>query len=104
MRIDGISRVGTTMNQANLARTAQRAASLRTAVILASFALVFFGGFIAAQGSGWSMIGMGALGFAFLGVPLARITGRGRSWRRPPTAWRPTKRIVRWRLRSVSQA
>ena len=67
------------MTQANLTRASQRAASLRTAVILASVALMFFGGIIAAQGSGWSMIGMGALGFAFIGFPLAVITGRVRS-------------------------
>ena len=67
------------MTQATLTPAAQRAASLRTSVILALVALMFFGGFIAAQGSGWSMIGIGALGFAFAGFALAVITGRVRS-------------------------
>ncbi len=63
------------MTQATLTPAAQRAASLRTSVILALVALMFFGGFIVAQGSGWSMIGI----FAFAGFALAVITGRVRS-------------------------
>ena len=79
MQMDGISSAVATMTQGNLTRTAQRAGSLRTAVVLALVALMFFGGIIAAQGSAWSVIGIGALGFAFIGFPLALMVSRVRA-------------------------
>ena len=67
------------MMEVNSTRTSPRAASVRTAVALAGVALVFFIGIILAQGFGLSMIGIGALGVAIVGFPLAAIIGRGRA-------------------------
>jgi hypothetical protein len=52
------------------AKRAQRSASLRTALILASIAVVFFGGIIAAQFIGGNAVGIGVLGFAIIGFLL----------------------------------
>ena len=57
------------------AKRAQRSASLRTALILASIAVVFFGGIIAAQFTGGNAAGIGVLGFAIIGF-LAVTVGR----------------------------
>jgi hypothetical protein len=65
------------MTEANSTRAAQRAASVRTALTLAVVALVSFSGIILAQRFGPSMIGLGALGVAVVGFPLAAMMGRG---------------------------
>jgi hypothetical protein len=54
----------------------KRRANLRTALTLASIAVVFFGGVIAAQYSGSVSVGMGVLGLAIVGFLVAAI-GRG---------------------------
>ena len=51
----------------------KRAASVRTALILLSIALVFFGGIIFAQYAGEPSIGMSVLGFAVIGFLLVSI-------------------------------
>jgi protein-S-isoprenylcysteine O-methyltransferase Ste14 len=72
-------RVRQTVTEANSTRAAQRAASIRTALILALVAVGFFGAILAAQFYGPSMIGLGALGVAVIGFPLAVVVGRGRA-------------------------
>ena len=67
------------MTEANAIRAAQRAASIRTALVLALVALVFFGTILVAQFYGPSMIGLAALGVAVVGFPLAAVVGRGRA-------------------------
>jgi hypothetical protein len=52
---------------------ARRMASVRTALILASIALVFFGGIIYAQFSGEPTVGMSVLGFGVIGFLLVAI-------------------------------
>ncbi len=64
------------MTQANSIRASQRAASVRTALVLALVALVSFGSIAFAQSFGTAMIGLGALGTAFIGFPLAALAGR----------------------------
>ncbi len=66
------------MTQANSTRASQRAASVRTAVVLAVVALASFGGIILAQYSGSPKLGLGMLGLAFVGFLLAAMTRRGR--------------------------
>jgi protein-S-isoprenylcysteine O-methyltransferase Ste14 len=66
------------MTEANATRAAQRAASIRTALVLALVALGFFGAILVAQFYGPSMIGLGALGVALIGFPLAVVVGRRR--------------------------
>jgi hypothetical protein len=66
------------MTEANATRALQHAASVRTALVLAMVALVLFGGIIVAQRLG-AMIGLVALGVAFIGFPLAAIAGRVRA-------------------------
>ncbi len=51
----------------------RRIASIRTALILASIALVFFGGIIYAQYYGEPTIGMSVLGFGVIGFLLVAI-------------------------------
>jgi hypothetical protein len=51
----------------------QRSANARTAAILASIALVLFGGVIFAQYSGDGFTGIGVTGFAIIGFLLALI-------------------------------
>ena len=63
------------MTEMNATRALQRAASVRTALILAVVALTFFGGIIAAQRLGQSMIGLGALGIAAIGGSLVALVG-----------------------------
>jgi protein-S-isoprenylcysteine O-methyltransferase Ste14 len=67
------------MTEANAARSAQRAASIRTALVLALVALVFFGTILVAQFYGPSLIGLTALGVALIGFLLAAVVGRGRA-------------------------
>ena len=55
------------------AKGAQRSASLRTALILASIAVVFFGGIIATQFTGGNAVGIGVLGFAIIGLLLVTV-------------------------------
>ena len=60
----------------------KRAASVRTALILGSIAVVFFGGIILAQYAGKPTVGMSVLGFAVLGflfVAIGRNIFRGRA-------------------------
>ncbi|TMG82916.1 MAG: hypothetical protein E6H67_04720 [Betaproteobacteria bacterium] len=57
----------------NQPRAAQKAASLRIALVLLSIAAVFFGGVILAQYSGAPGVGIGVLGFAILGFLLVAI-------------------------------
>lgn len=52
---------------------AQRAANVRTALILLSIAVVLFGGVILAQYSGGSTAGIGVLGLAAIGFLLIAI-------------------------------
>jgi hypothetical protein len=66
------------MKQANSTRASQRAAGVRTALVLAVVALASFGGIILAQYSGSPKVGLGILGLAFVGFLLAAMT------RRPP--------------------
>jgi hypothetical protein len=54
-------------------RRAQRGANARTALILLSIAVVFFGGVIFAQYSGGSTAGIGVLGLAIIGFLLVAI-------------------------------
>lgn len=55
---------------------AKRRANLRVGLTLASIAVVFFGGIIAAQYSGSASVGIGVLGLAIAGF-LAAAVGRG---------------------------
>lgn len=64
------------MSPANVTLSTQRRARLRTAWVLASVALVFFGANIAAQRAESPLIGMGALGFALVGFLWAAIASR----------------------------
>jgi protein-S-isoprenylcysteine O-methyltransferase Ste14 len=66
------------MTEVNATRAAQRAASIRTALVLALVALGFFGTILISQFYGPSMIGLAALGVAVIGFPLAVAAGRGR--------------------------
>jgi len=66
------------MTETNATRALQRAASVRTALTLAVVALTFFGGIIAAQRLGQSMIGLGALSVAVIGGALVALVGRRR--------------------------
>jgi len=52
---------------------ARRTANVRTALILGSIALVFFGGIIYAQISGEPTVGMSVLGFGVIGFLLVAI-------------------------------
>ena len=61
------------MTQPATDSNARRMASVRTALILASIALVFFGGIIYAQYSGEPTVGMSVLGFGIIGFLLAAI-------------------------------
>ena len=56
------------------AKRARRSANLRTALILASIAVVFFGGIIAAQFTGGNAVGIGVLGFAIIGLLLVTVS------------------------------
>ena len=64
------------MTEANSTQAAQRAASIRTALVLALIALGFFGAILVAQFYGPSMIGIAALGLGVIGFPLAVAVGR----------------------------
>jgi hypothetical protein len=52
---------------------AQRGANVRTALILLSIALVFFGGFIVVRYAGGSSASIGVLGLAIIGFLLVAI-------------------------------
>jgi hypothetical protein len=52
---------------------AQRGANVRTALILLSIAMVFFGGFIVVRYADGSSAGIGVLGLAILGFLLVAI-------------------------------
>lgn len=60
------------------AKSARHSANLRTALILVSIAVVFFGGIIAAQFTGGNAVGIGVLGFAIIGLLLATVGRRFR--------------------------
>jgi hypothetical protein len=64
------------MTQTNSTRASQRAASVRTALVLALVALVLFGSIAFAQSFGTAIVGVGALAIAFIGFPLAALAGR----------------------------
>jgi hypothetical protein len=53
-----------------------RRANLRTALILASIAAVFFGGIIAAEFTGADAVWIGVVGFGILGSLLATLGRR----------------------------
>jgi hypothetical protein len=55
------------------AAPAQRAANVRTGLILLSIAMVFFGGFFVVRYAGRSAAGIGVLGLAILGFLLVAI-------------------------------
>jgi hypothetical protein len=61
-------------------RDSQRAASRRTAWVLASIAVVFFVGVILAQYAGSPSVGIAVLGFAIIGFLIVAI---GRNVRNP---------------------
>jgi protein-S-isoprenylcysteine O-methyltransferase Ste14 len=67
------------MTEANSTRALQRAASVRTAFVLALLALGFFGAILVARFHGPSMIEIAALGLALIGFPLAVVVGKGRA-------------------------
>jgi hypothetical protein len=50
-----------------------RRANLRTALTLASIAVVFFGGIIAAQYTGGTTVGIGVLGLSIVGFLLVAL-------------------------------
>ena len=60
------------------AKDPRRTANRRTALILMSIALVFFGGIIAAQYTGGTTIGIGVVGFGIIGFLLVVIERNGR--------------------------
>lgn len=66
------------MKETNSTRASQRAAGVRTALVLAVVALVSFGGIILAQYSGSPKLGVGVVGLAFVGFLLGAMTRRGR--------------------------
>ena len=66
------------MRQANSTVTSQRAAGVRTALVLAVVALASFGGVILAQYSGSPKVGLGAFGLVLVGFLLAAMIRRGR--------------------------
>jgi len=53
--------------------SASRAANRRTAIILLSVALVFFGGIIASHYTGGNAAGIAVLGFAIIGLLLLAV-------------------------------
>jgi hypothetical protein len=65
-------RTARSQGQADL-RAAQKAASVRIALVLLSIAVVFFGGVILAQYSGAPSVGIAVLGFSILGFLLVAI-------------------------------
>ena len=67
------------MTEGSAIRRTQRAASVRSALMLAVVAAVFFGAIIAAQRFGPSAIWPGALGVAVVGFALAAMAARRRS-------------------------
>jgi hypothetical protein len=66
------------MKQANSILASQRAAGVRTALVLAIVALASFGGIILAQYTGSPKVGLGMLGLAFVGFLLVAMTRRPR--------------------------
>jgi len=74
--------MGSTMSQPSEASTGRRAANLRTALLLVSIALVFFGGIILAQLTRGTTIGISVLGFGIIGFLLIAIGGNARKQRR----------------------
>ena len=67
------------MTEGSATRRTQRAASVRSALVLAVVAAVSFGAIIVAQRLGPSPILLGALGVAVIGFALAAIVGRRRA-------------------------
>jgi hypothetical protein len=67
------------MTEENSTQESQRAASVRTALILTSVALAFFSGIIVAQQFGPLATWLGTLGVAVIGLPVAVMAGRGRA-------------------------
>jgi len=57
---------------------APRRANLRTAAVLLSIAVVFFGGIIAAQYTGAGAVGIGVVGMGIIGFLLATASRRAR--------------------------
>jgi len=57
-------------------RDDSRAANLRTALILVSIAIVFFGGIIASQYTGANSVGIAVLGIAIIGFLLVTVARR----------------------------
>jgi hypothetical protein len=51
----------------------RRGANVRTALILLSIAVVFFGGIIASQYTGGNVVGIGVLGLAIIGFLLITV-------------------------------
>jgi hypothetical protein len=70
------SRIAPSMSPASPTLSTQRSARVRTAWVLASVALVFFGAIIVAQRVESPLIAIGALGFALIGFVWAAMTGR----------------------------
>lgn len=78
MQPENPSSIATPTSPANATLSTQRRAAVRTAWILASVALVFFGANIVAQRVESSLIGIGALGFALVGFVWVVIAARAR--------------------------
>jgi hypothetical protein len=67
------------MTKENSIPRSQRAASVRTALMLAVVAALSFGAIIVAQRLGTSPIWLGMLGVAVIGFALAAMVGRRRA-------------------------
>jgi hypothetical protein len=79
MQPENPSGIAPPLSPAEPTASAQRSARVRTAWVLASVALVFFGAVIVAQRVEPSLVGIGALGFALVGFLCVAITARARA-------------------------
>jgi hypothetical protein len=79
MQPENSSSIATAISPANATLSAQRLARVRTARVLASVTLVFFGAIIIAQCVESPLIAIGALGFAMVGFVWAAMTSRGQA-------------------------
>ena len=79
MQPENPSRIAPLMSPASPTPSTQRNARVRTAWLLASVALVFFGAIIVAQRVESPPIAIGAFGFALIGFVWAAMIGRGQA-------------------------
>jgi hypothetical protein len=78
MQPENPSATATPVSPTNTTLSTQRRARVRTAWVLTSVALVFFGANIVAQRAESSLMGIGALGFALVGFLWAAKAARSR--------------------------